>query len=195
MAHSVCRRHIPNRQDTLHRTGHSGGRSQGGGQSHPLSNSPIVLSFSPLPHHCMILSLNHHSSDPIASLTSRSICCSHHQQCGTAPLFCLPCLHSIRTGQVAGYTTIVCRQIGWLTPIPGSAEGFTNAMQVKSSNNAQAGFPQSIMLQQHIFIQSSCLRELIMSFVFTMGWVYSGWKWEILDMQKRYRKSHNKRRW
>ena len=88
---------------------------QGGGQSRPVSNSPIVLSLSPLSHRCMILTLNHHLSGPIVSLTSRSNCCSHHQRCGTAPLLCLPCLHSIRNGRFAAYTTIVCRQTMMLT--------------------------------------------------------------------------------
>ena len=74
------------------------------------SPSPIVLMLSLLPHRRARLTPNHHSSDPVASLTSRSICCSHHQRCGTAPLFCSPCLHLVRIGRVATYTAIVCRQ-------------------------------------------------------------------------------------
>ena len=30
--------------------------------------------------------------------TSRSICCPHHQRCGTDPLFCSPCLHLMIMG-------------------------------------------------------------------------------------------------
>jgi hypothetical protein len=49
-------------------------------------------------------------SDPIASWTSKSIGCSHHQRHGIAPLLRSPRLHSLRIGQVATYTAIVCRQ-------------------------------------------------------------------------------------
>ena len=53
--------------------------------------SPIVLMLSPLPRRWVGLTPDYHSSDPIASLTSKSICCSHHQRCGTAPLFWRRC--------------------------------------------------------------------------------------------------------
>ena len=43
--------------------------------------------------------------------TSKSIGCSHHHRCGTAPLCRSPCLHSWRIGRVAIYTAIVCRRI------------------------------------------------------------------------------------
>ena len=72
--------------------------------------SPIVLLRSPLPHCWVRLTPDHHLYNPVASLTSRSICCSHHQRCGTAPLFRSPCLHSFRIGWVAMYTVIICRQ-------------------------------------------------------------------------------------
>ena len=73
--------------------------------------SPIVLMLSPLPRCWGGLTPDYHSSDPITSLTSNSICCSHHQRCGTAPLFRLPCLYSIKIGRVTTYTAIVCRRI------------------------------------------------------------------------------------
>jgi hypothetical protein len=73
--------------------------------------SPIVLMLSPLPHPWVGLTPDCHSSDPVASLTSKSICCSHHQRCGTAPLFLSLSLHSIKIGRVATYTVIVCRRI------------------------------------------------------------------------------------
>ncbi len=72
--------------------------------------SPIVLMLSPLPRRWVLgRTPDYHSSDSIALLTSKSICYSHHQRCGTAPLFRLPCLHSIKIGRVTTYTTIVCR--------------------------------------------------------------------------------------
>jgi len=73
-------------------------------------HSPIILMFSLLPHRWVGLTPDYHLSDPIASLMSKSICCSHHQRCGTAPLFRSPYLHSIKTGWVATYTVIVCRR-------------------------------------------------------------------------------------
>jgi hypothetical protein len=60
---------------------------------------------------------NHHSSDPVASATSKSIFCSHHQRRGIAPRFLSPCIHSSRIGRVATYIAIVCRQTSIYSPM------------------------------------------------------------------------------
>ena len=49
------------------------------------------------------------SGDSEKSL-SRSICCSHHQRCGTAPLFHPPYLHLFKIRRVASYTAIICQR-------------------------------------------------------------------------------------
>ncbi len=72
--------------------------------------SPVVLMLSPLPRRWVRLTPDYHLSDPVASLTSKSICCSHLQRCGTALLFRSPCLHSCKIGRVATYTVIVCQR-------------------------------------------------------------------------------------
>ena len=60
---------------------------------------------------------NHHLSDPVASATSKSIFCSHHQRRGIAPRFLSPCIHSSRIGRVATYIAIVCRRISMYSPM------------------------------------------------------------------------------
>jgi hypothetical protein len=74
--------------------------------------------LSLLPCRWVELTPDYHSPDPIASLTSKSICCSLHQRCGTAPLFRLPCLHSIKIRRVTTYTAIVCRRIVMYSSTP-----------------------------------------------------------------------------
>ena len=62
-------------------------------------------------------SKNRHSSNPIASATSKLIFCSHHQRCSIAPRFLAPCSQLSRIGRVATYTAIVCQRILIYSPM------------------------------------------------------------------------------